>query len=109
MTVEDAGATLDRLAALGNDEPAPLWITIDPFPAMADVVRPSDPLGYESRAVGASQLAVAFRARRQGGRDHHVLYRGIDSAMALHGRAGGRELGGVRCHLDPRHAAPVAR
>ena len=69
IIIEDAGETLDRLAALGNDEPAPLWITIDPFPAMVDAFGRDDPLGYESAAVGSSQLAVAFRARRQGGRD----------------------------------------
>ena len=62
VTIEDAGETLDRLAALGDDEPAPLWLTIDPFPAMVDLSRPDDPLEFETEAVGASQLAIGFRA-----------------------------------------------
>ena len=62
IVVEDAGATLDRLAALERGEQASLWLTVDPYPAMADLSRPTDPLGFESRAVGASQLAVAFRS-----------------------------------------------
>jgi hypothetical protein len=63
VTIEDAGETLDRLAALGDDETAPLWLTIDPFPAMVDALRQNAaPLGFETQAVGASQLAVAYRA-----------------------------------------------
>ena len=61
ITIEDAGETLDRLAALGDDERAPLWLTIDPYPAMVDFLRPNDPVGFETEAVGASQLTVAFR------------------------------------------------
>ena len=62
ITVEDAGATLDRLAALDDAEPVPLWITLDPFPTMVDALRQSDPIGFESQALGSSQLAIAFRA-----------------------------------------------
>ena len=59
-TIEDAGTTLDRLAELDDPANAPVWLTIDPFPAMVDELRQNDPLGFESDAVGASQLAVAF-------------------------------------------------
>jgi hypothetical protein len=62
ITVEDAGATLDRLAALDDAAAVPLWITLDPFPAMVDALRQNDPLGFESQALGSSQLAIAFRA-----------------------------------------------
>jgi hypothetical protein len=30
VTVEDAGTTLDRLGALGDDSDPPLWLTIEP-------------------------------------------------------------------------------
>lgn len=62
VTVEDAGATLDRLAGWADPATAPLWLTVDPFPAMVDAVRGSAPLGFESVAVGASPLAVAVPA-----------------------------------------------
>lgn len=62
ITVEDAGATLDRLAGLDDGEQAPLWLTIDPFPAMVELLRQNDPLGFETDTVGASQLGIAFRS-----------------------------------------------
>ena len=36
VTVEDARTTLDRLAA---GDPVPLWLTFEPFPAMAGTLR----------------------------------------------------------------------
>jgi hypothetical protein len=63
VTIEDAGVTLDRLAVLGDDEPAPLWLTIDPFPAMVDELRQNAArLDFDTQTVGSSQLAVAYRA-----------------------------------------------
>lgn len=63
ITIEDAGVTLDRLAALEGGDVAPLWLTIDPYPAMVDVLRgPNGSLGFETMAVGSSQLAIAFPA-----------------------------------------------
>jgi hypothetical protein len=60
VTVEDAGVTLDRLAALEDSSEAPVWLTIDPFPAMVDALRPNDPVGFESVPVASSRLAIAF-------------------------------------------------
>ena len=63
VTIEDAGVTLDRLAALGDGEAVPLWLTIDPYPAMVDSIRAgarADPLGYTITPLGASQLGVAL-------------------------------------------------
>ena len=62
VTVEDAGATLDRLAALPDGEDAPLWLTIEPYPAMVDSLRSAsdlDPLAAETQDVAATKLAVA--------------------------------------------------
>jgi hypothetical protein len=63
VTVEPAGTTLDRLAALEDLDDAPLWITIDPFPAMVDELRTAaseDLLGYSSEAAGATRIGVAL-------------------------------------------------
>ena len=63
ITVEPAGATLDRLAGLDDPADAPLWLTIDPYPAMIDVareLRSAGPVGAEITVVGASQLGIAF-------------------------------------------------
>jgi hypothetical protein len=63
VTVEDAGVTLDRLAVLGDDEEVPLWLTVEPYPAMVDAVRAgarAEPLGFTTTALGASQLGVAL-------------------------------------------------
>lgn len=63
VVVENAGATLDRLAALEDPASAPLWLTIEPYPAMLDALRAgqrADPIGAEITAVGASQLGIAF-------------------------------------------------
>ena len=65
VTIEDAGVTLDRLAALGEDDDVPLWLTVEPYPAMVDAIRAStnaDPLAFTSTPLGASQLGVALPA-----------------------------------------------
>jgi hypothetical protein len=56
VRVEDAGATLGRLAA---GEPVPLWLTFEPFPAMA-----APPL-VAGEVLAASELAVATPPGRQ--------------------------------------------
>ncbi len=63
ITVEDAGATLDRLAALGEDAEAPAWVTIEPYPAMVDALRTSGgrtALAPETTGLGAAQAAIAL-------------------------------------------------
>lgn len=65
VRVEDAGDTLDALATLADPEDAPLWLTVDPFPAMVDLRRTSrriDPIDYAATPVGATPLGVAFPA-----------------------------------------------
>lgn len=60
VRVEAAGATLDRLVGLDDPATAPIWVTVDPYPAMVDAARRNaDPIGYAGTAVGASPLAVA--------------------------------------------------
>ena len=51
VTVEDAGETLDRLA---EGDSVPLWLTFEPFPAMAGSLASGD-------VLAASELAVATR------------------------------------------------
>jgi hypothetical protein len=63
VTIEDAGVTLDRLATLGDDEAAPLWLTVEPYPAMVDSIRTgarAEPLAFTTTTLGASQLGVAL-------------------------------------------------
>jgi hypothetical protein len=63
VTVEDAGTTVDRLAALDEDADPPLWLTVEPYPAMVDAVRTSnraEPLAFTATPLAASQLAVAL-------------------------------------------------
>jgi hypothetical protein len=61
VRVEDAGTTLDALAALPDGEAAPLWVTIQPYPAMVDTLRGTSrqPLAATVEPLGASQLAIA--------------------------------------------------
>lgn len=60
VRVEPAGVTLDRLAALDDPATAPIWLTVDPYPAMVDASRGNaEPVGYATTGAGASQLAVA--------------------------------------------------
>ena len=68
VTVEDAGATLDRLAALEDPDEAPLWLTIEPYPEMVDSIRGSartEPLAFTTTPLGASQLGVALPSDEQ--------------------------------------------
>lgn len=63
VTIEDAGVTLDRLAALEAGAEPPLWLTVEPYPAMVDSIRAGtrvEPLGYSTNALGATQLGVAL-------------------------------------------------
>jgi hypothetical protein len=62
ISIEDAGATLDRLVALEDPSSAPLWVTAEPFPAMVDATRPASPLGLTTEPLAASPLAVAVPA-----------------------------------------------
>jgi hypothetical protein len=55
VTVEDARVTLDRVAA---GETVPLWLTFEPFPAMAGSLAAGD-------VLAASQLVVGTRSPRQ--------------------------------------------
>jgi hypothetical protein len=68
VTVEDAGATLDRLAALEDPGAAPLWLTIEPYPEMVDSIRGSartEPLAFTTTPLGASQLGAALPSVEQ--------------------------------------------
>ena len=63
VTIEDAGVTLDRLAALETGAESPLWLTVEPYPAMVDSIRAgarAEPLGYSTSVLGASQLGLAL-------------------------------------------------
>lgn len=76
MTVEDAGATLDRFAALDDPADVPLWLTIEPYPAMLDALRVgqrADPIGAEVTVVGASQLGIAFPAAEEDRPSHGAV------------------------------------
>lgn len=58
--VEPAGTTLDRLAALDDLATAPLWVTVDPYPAMVDALRRNaEPIGYTGTGIAASRLGIA--------------------------------------------------
>lgn len=63
VTVDEAGDTLDQLAA-GTDA-APLWLTFDRFPQMLDTLRSAarvEPITYAVRPLARSPLAVVSRA-----------------------------------------------
>lgn len=63
VTIEDAGTTLDRLAALPDGETAPLWLTITPYPEMVDSLRAGSglaPLAGEAPVLAASGLTMAM-------------------------------------------------
>lgn len=69
VTIEAASVTMDRLAALDDAADAPLWLTIEPYPAMVDALRQGrgvDPIGAEVSIVGASRLGIAFPAATGG-------------------------------------------
>jgi hypothetical protein len=61
ITIEPAGTTLDRLAGLADDEPAPLWLTIQPFSEMVDSLRTGsrrEPIGAATDTVATSELTI---------------------------------------------------
>ena len=65
VLVEPAGRTLDRLAELDETARAPLWLTVEPFPAMVDSLRSAagrPPLDASAQPVAASRLVVATPA-----------------------------------------------
>jgi hypothetical protein len=67
VSVQAAGVTLDALARLPDDAPRPLWLTIQPYPAMLDALRTGarlEPFAGTPEAVGASRLAIASAAQR---------------------------------------------
>jgi hypothetical protein len=67
ITVADAGATLDSLAALPDDQPRPLWLTIEPYPAMLDSLRAVanlEPFATANEPVGSSPLTIASSPAR---------------------------------------------
>ena len=67
-TFEDAGTTLDRLATLPDPADAPLWLTIEPFPAMVDELRVGaglDPISARATKVAATPLGVALPTEAQ--------------------------------------------
>ena len=69
-STEPALDTLDRLAALDENAAAPVWVTVEPFPAMVDALRANagdDAAGWTIEPIGATQLAVAVRAGRLAG------------------------------------------
>jgi hypothetical protein len=60
VTVEDASATLERLRDVPDDE-LPLWLTVDPYPAMLDSLRTAarvDPAGWSTTKLASSPIAL---------------------------------------------------
>jgi len=57
VRVQPAGTTLDGLVTF--QDAAPLWATLQPFPAMVDELRTRDPIGYGTEPLAASQLTIA--------------------------------------------------
>lgn len=55
IRIENAGDTLDALAALDDPSEAPVWITLEPFPEMVDSLRTI----RGAPEIGAGQLDVA--------------------------------------------------
>ena len=80
ISIEDAGTTLDRLAALDEESIVPLWVTAEPFPAMVDSMRSASPVGFTTEALATSTLAVAVPT---GGRAD-VLGTGCNSVELWH-------------------------
>lgn len=63
VTIEEAGTTLDRLADADADADSTsiLWLTFDPFPAMADSLRTAARLPattFQAEAIAASPIAL---------------------------------------------------
>jgi hypothetical protein len=69
VTVQDAGTTLEELAVLADDAPRPLWLTLEPYPAMLDALRTGNrrqPFGGSPTPVAASELVVVTAPDRAG-------------------------------------------
>ena len=67
IRIEDAATTLDALAALDDPSEAPIWITMEPFPAMVDDLRAGtrqDPLEFDRTAIASSPVALVVLADR---------------------------------------------
>ena len=61
ISIEQAGVTLDRLAATASTDDIPMWLTFDPFPAMVAVQRTAtgqSPLALDVRPLGSSPIAL---------------------------------------------------
>ncbi len=61
VTIEEAGTTLDRLADADADSTSILWLTFDPFPAMADSLRTAARLPattFQAEAIASSPIAL---------------------------------------------------
>lgn len=61
VRVEEAGDTLDRLAAADDRAPGVVWLTFDPFPAMVDSLRGNDSrdlIAWSATSVGSSDVAL---------------------------------------------------
>jgi hypothetical protein len=67
IRIEDAGATLDAFADQENDTDPPIWITMEPFAAMADmrvVIRGGPEEFGERIAVASSAIALVVPSDR---------------------------------------------
>jgi hypothetical protein len=67
IRIESASTALDALAALEDPSDAPIWITIEPFPAMVDSlreIRGAPELGAEQLPVASSRIALVIPADR---------------------------------------------
>jgi hypothetical protein len=65
LSIADAGDTLDELSAAAGD--APIWVTLDPFPAMVDTARTTsgrDGLFASPTLVATSDLVVTVPDER---------------------------------------------
>src|SRR5262245_51039689 len=107
ITVEDAGETLARVA---EGEPAPLWLTFAPFPAMVE----GGLYGAEPEVLAATRLAVATLAERADvlatGCAQATLWRCIgDAAGEPWSALGGQETwGAVKPSVGEADASAIA-
>ena len=81
LTVEDARTTLDRVAA---GDPVPLWLTFEPFPAMADPA----PFAADRPPLASSRLSVVTPTNR---RDTLVAHCGTTALWRCIGDVAGAE------------------
>jgi hypothetical protein len=88
ITIEEAGTTLDRLV---DNEPVSLWLTFEPFPAMAQSMQSGD-------VLAASELAVAVP---EGYLDALVGRCGDQALWRCIGDIAGEEWGDVPGRVEP--------